>query len=133
MSLNALLVNSEVPRPIRAAFTRAPRSEIGEEDLWRSVVARAVLDAIGQVSPTGLSVRRPGSAPQRCVEVARQWFQGRSPWFVTACHLGSLDGQLIRALVLAEVKRLDNEDRALYALFATLPFMGETSNERAHS
>lgn len=126
MSLNALLVNALVPRPIRDAFTRAPQSEIGEEDLWRSVVARAVLDAIGQVSPTGLSVRRPGSAQQRCVEVARQWFEGHNRWFVTACHLGSLDGKLIRALVMAEVKRLDNEDRALYSMFIVMPFMGET-------
>lgn len=123
--MSVLLVNNKVPRPIRDAFTRSPPSQIGEEDLWRSIVARAVLDAIGQVSPLGME-ERPDST-QLCVREARNWFGHQN--YQRACDLGNLDARLIRALVLAEIVRIEKDDLALYRLYRIFPFMERTCDE----
>lgn len=97
-----------LPVPLWRCLVCVPPPLDPEEHLWRDVIARAVLDAIGHVSP--VSGKNQAVLAARCVAEAREFFAAEhAPWRETIFALANYDESLVCALVRAEVRRLERD------------------------
>lgn len=68
MSVRRLLTTELVPYNIRKEFRNLAPASIPEEDLWRDVAARVILDACGHTGASELDIH------DKLVREARNWF-----------------------------------------------------------
>jgi hypothetical protein len=94
MATHRLTFTPDIPEPIQRAFLLADEPSSAEENLWREVVARAVLDALGQ---TGLT-----NEPEqhiRAIREARRWFRDE-PFAEDVFLMGGIGYAPVRRAVL---------------------------------
>lgn len=100
-----------LPEPLWRALVLVPRPECEEQALWRDVIARATLDALGHTKPLGSygNGNRVNLA-ERLTAEARAWFAAeRDPWREQIFEMAGYDEVLTLPLVRAEVRRLERE------------------------
>lgn len=104
----AFACRSALPAPLAEALCAVPEPADSEEALWRDVVTRAALDAIGHTSP--VSGKNQHVLAARCVAEARAWFEPEdNPWRSQVFDSAGLDEHLICALVRAAIRQLERE------------------------
>jgi len=103
-----------LPTPIYRCLVCVPPPADSEEHLFRDVIARAVLDAIGHVSP--ISSKNQDVLAARCVADARAFFAAEhDPWREAMFAFANYDEPLVCALVRAEIRRLERENGTVAA------------------
>lgn len=82
-----------LPFEIRRAFMQAPECSSDEQSLWREVLARVILDALGY---TGQGTEREHA---QVIKEARDWFVN-SQDMVTVFDLAGVEHSRVRMTVL---------------------------------
>lgn len=78
-----------LPKEVREAFYNADGDDEAENGMFRDIIARAVLDAVGT---TGLEDR---SERSQAVMDARVWFKGENPYREAIFSLAGVEPQAV--------------------------------------
>jgi hypothetical protein len=70
MTTQKLLLSVDLPDNVKNIFKKAPTPYRTEENLWRDVAARVILDAMGFTGLTGEPTKH-----NKAVREARMWFK----------------------------------------------------------
>lgn len=107
-----------LPTPLWRALVSVPPPADPEEHVFRDCVARAALDAIGHTSSVGIARSKIGHAAEaaRIVAEARAWFAAEhDDWRSQIFEMANYDEGLIRALVNAQVRRIERAEGIVVA------------------
>lgn len=88
------MLMQDIPYKVRFAFRRAPVPQSNEDRLWREVLARAVLDALGY---TGMSEIWKHN---KAMYESQKWFCEKDE-VEFVCDLAAVDFKPVRETILA--------------------------------
>lgn len=106
MTTQKLLLSINLPDRIKNAFKKAPSPYLSEENLWRDVAARGILDAMGFTGLTGEPTKH-----NKAVREARMWFKFDEENVETVFDLAGLEYKAIREIVVDWEPRYFEEKR----------------------
>lgn len=95
MLIDRIIYGEFIPGSIGSIFARAPDPESPQQALWREVIARATLDALG------FAYDQEDSDRGFVVAEARRWFKFVSEDLETVFSLAGMEYEPLRTIVLS--------------------------------